>query len=193
MAAPQAVHGALPRVHRPDKGLKNPDPIIRGPPYGGMGGDPTAEGGPEVDKSSRYIDMCKGAREIQDTWNHQTGDIFATEDGEVLFWVPGKYGAPEIKKGFGVTRTDKVVTLARYTWLPRYSQLIEAAQDNSGANFRDVTFDFYTWLDTPYAPDAAHRPKELFTTNEQVWLAYIMQKRHGKVWTGTGWEKRAKG
>jgi len=142
-----------------------------------------------MDKSSRYIDMCKGAREIQETWNHKTGDIFATEEGEVLFWVPGKYGAPEIKNGFGVTRTDKVVTLARYTWLPRYSQLIETAQEGSGTNFRDVTFHFYSWLDTPYGPEAGPRPKELFATNEQVWLAYIMEKRYGKMWSETGWKK----
>ncbi|SCY84704.1 hypothetical protein [Desulfoluna spongiiphila] len=142
-----------------------------------------------MDKSSRYIDMCKGAREIQETWNHKTGDIFATEEGEVLFWVPGKYGAPEIKNGFGVTRTDKVVTLARYTWLPRYSQLIETAQEGAGTSFRDVTFHFYSWLDTPYGPEAEQRPKELFSTNEQVWLAYIMEKRYDKMWSEAGWRK----
>lgn len=140
-----------------------------------------------MDKSIRYIKMCKGAREVQASWDHKTGDLFATEEGEVLFWVPGKYGAREIRKGFGVTRHDKVVTLARYTWLPRYSQLIEAAQTGSGACFRDVTFHFYTWLETPYGPDATQLPKMLFTTNEQVWLAYIMDRRHGKVWSGSAW------
>jgi|GEM_PF-705718 len=153
---------------------------------------PDSERPTGMDKSSRYIEMCKGAREIQETWNHKTGDIFATDAGEVLFWVPGKYGAPEIKKGFGVTRSDKVVTLARYTWLPRYSQLIEAAQDESGVNFRDVTFHFYTWLEAPYGSGTIKLPKELFTSNEQVWLAYVMEKRYGKVWTGEEWLK-AKG
>ncbi|WP_300668072.1 hypothetical protein [Desulfoluna sp.] len=140
-----------------------------------------------MDKSNRYIDMCKGAREIQAIWNHKTGDIFATEEREVLFWVPGKYGAPEIKNGFGITRTHNVVTLARYTWLPRYSQLIETAQDTAESSFRDVTFHFYTWLDTPYGSEERQRPKELFTTNEQVWLAYIMERRHAKVWNETEW------
>ena len=142
-----------------------------------------------MDKSSRYIEMCKGAREIQEHWDHKTGDIFATAEGEVLFWVPGKYGAPEIKKGFGVTRNENVVTLARYTWLPRYSQLIEEAQEASGVSFRDVTFHFYTWLDAPYGPEATQLPKELFTTNEQVWLAYVMEKRYTKVWSGNQWEQ----
>ena len=143
--------------------------------------------GAGMDKSSRYIDMCKGAREIQESWCHKTGDIFVTEDGELLFWVPGKYGASEIKNGFGVTRDSKVVTLTRYTWLPRYSQLIEAAQEDSGASFRDVTFHFYTWLDTAYGSSSKTVPKELFTTNEQVWLAYVMERRYAKTWETDRW------
>ena len=141
----------------------------------------------KMDKSSRYIEMCKGAREIQACWNHKTGDVFATINGEVLFWVPGKFGAPEIKKGFGVTRNDNVVTLDPYTWLPRYSQLIEATQANSKRSFRDVTFHFYTWLDSPYGKKEKHRPKEIFTSNEQIWLAYIMERRYNKTWSGSLW------
>ena len=143
-----------------------------------------------MDKSSRYIDMCKGAREIQDTWHQKVGDLFVTEGGDVLFWVPGKYGASEIRKGFGVTRENKVVTLTRYTWLPRYSQLIEAAQEDSGASFRDVTFHFYSWLDSAYGANPDTLPKKLFTTNEQVWLAYVMERRYAKVWSGSQWIKQ---
>lgn len=131
--------------------------------------------------------MCKGAREIQYVWNHKTGDIFATKKGQVLFWIPGKYGAPEIKGGFGVTRNDKVITLDPYTWLPRYSQLIEVAQTVSKKSFRDITFLFYSWLNTPYGIGLRHSPKKLFATNEQMWLAYIMESLHNKIWTETRW------
>ncbi len=140
-----------------------------------------------MDKSSRYIKMCKEAREIQGGWNHKTGDIFVTKKGEVLFWVPGKYGALEIKGGFGVTRDDKIITLDPYIWLPRYNQLIETIQATSQSHFRDITFLFYSWLRTPYGIDIHHSPKKLFATNEQMWIAYLMESLYHKIWTEMAW------
>lgn len=140
-----------------------------------------------MDKSKEYIRMCRYAGEIQRLWQACPGDFFADRTNAVACWVPGACGALEIKKGFGVETGGKVIRITKYTWLPRHDQLMEMALKPATA-FRDISFEFFRWTKEPYHNNQLF-PGKVFTSLEQIWLAFIMNKKFQKLWKNRQWEK----
>lgn len=136
-----------------------------------------------MDKSRDYIQMCRKASEIQKGWEPGLGDVFTDEESLIHFYMPNKDG--KIKKGFGVKQNGNIIELEKLTWLPRLNQLMEMI-GSSENHFRDTGFGFFDWTNKRgYKPDSSQNP---FRTLEQVWLAYVMEKKHKKKWTGETWE-----
>ena len=136
-----------------------------------------------MDKSSAYIRMCDKADEIQDQWTPAHGDFFVGQGGQVECWVASIHGRRRMSGNWEVRETDDgLIRVCRYVWLPRLDQLMELAQV-PGLRFEKVTQHFFDWTRTHY-PSLDGRAGKVFSSLEQTWLAFIMQWKFGKNWTG---------
>ncbi|MFP4427996.1 MAG: hypothetical protein ACLFPB_01640 [Desulfovermiculus sp.] len=141
-----------------------------------------------MDRSPKYIQLCTQAEEIQARWVPAHGDFFVAEKGRIECWVDTVHAKRRVQKGFGISRQgEKVICLTPYIWLPRLDQLMELAQI-PGRRFEDVSQEFFTWVKTAYASNN-ELPSNTFTSLEQLWLAFVMQGRQGKVWDGSSWKR----
>jgi len=140
-----------------------------------------------MDNSIKYIKMCEKATEIQRRWIQNHGDVFVTENGGIVYWISSKHKLQKVKKGFVITTKNDVIHLSKVTWLPRQSQLIEMAQE-TGRSYGRVLQDFFNWADTPYEKHA-EAAKKIFLSMEQIWIAFLMQKKYGKKWRDSEWVK----
>ena len=138
-----------------------------------------------MDKSGEYIDLCRGAREIQGLWKQRHGDFYANPCNEISCWLDQSDQRSTMRKGFSVCARGKVIQLVHFVWLPRLDQLIEMAQIH-GRHYDSVTLDFFNWTKTGYGRDKT-LPKALFSSLEQTWLAFLMQQKFNKIWDGCTW------
>ena len=122
-----------------------------------------------MDKTLEYVQMCKGAQEIQDAWdkyNAHVGDMCAR-----LRPNGGGY-APMV-----FVRTSHEWTI----WLPRQDQL------------QDMVIDAYRtgWQDSiilGLMEEVVAWGKQLpYASMEQCWLCFVMHVKYAKVWTGAEW------
>ncbi|MCF8105897.1 MAG: hypothetical protein K9K64_10465 [Desulfohalobiaceae bacterium] len=140
-----------------------------------------------MDKSKTYISMCERAQEIQKLWTREHGDFFVGKKGRIECWIAGIHDHRDIRRGVGVERTAEggLVRICRYIWLPRLDQLIEMAQV-PGRRYELVTQDFHDWTRRDYG-FIPGRPRRIFSSLEQAWLAFVMQQKHHKGWDGRRW------
>jgi hypothetical protein len=141
-----------------------------------------------MDKSSGYIRLCTRAEEVQAQWIPAHGDFFVGKNGQIECWIDAVHGKRQVQQGFGISREgEKVICLTPYIWLPRLDQLMELAQV-PGRRFENVSQEFFSWAKTGYGQEN-ELPSKIFTSLEQVWLAFVMQCRLGKVWDGSSWKR----
>ena len=140
-----------------------------------------------MDKTPEYIEMCKKAHEIQKLWHPERGDVTADEKGRIDWIIPENHRESVLKKGMEVHSENGVIHLAKLTWLPRQSQLMEIGS-RSGLPFRDISFAFFEWTKKDY-DDSGRRIDEIFATLEQLWLAFIMKNIYRKKWSEGQWIK----
>ncbi len=140
-----------------------------------------------MDKSTQYIRMCMQANEIQRLWAYTYGDFYVGENEKICCWLGKSNDNCNVKKGFGIRRTDGVIHVAKYTWLPRFDQLIEMAQ-MPGQRFEKTTQAFFDWNKKMY-PGSTTTSGKLFRSMEKVWLAYLMCQNYQKIWNGSEWIK----
>jgi hypothetical protein len=139
-----------------------------------------------MDKSLGYIQLCTKAEEVQAQWNPKHGDFFLGENKRIECWVERVHAGRQVHKGFGIKHKDStVIYVTPYVWLPRLDQLMELAQV-TGRRFESVSQEFFVWTKKQY-PTGASPPGSFFPSLEQLWLAFVMQCRHGKVWDGAYW------
>jgi hypothetical protein len=138
-----------------------------------------------MDQSRAYIQMCRSGTEIQRRWQPQYGDFYVDVKNRVACWLEREPDAGEVRGGFRIHRQKGLVRLEHCIWLPRLDQLMELAQVR-GRRFDRTTLDFHNWARKPYLPEA-QEPGKLFASLEQLWLAYVMMRRHGKRWQEDGW------
>ena len=138
-----------------------------------------------MDKSLRYIKLCKHADDIQRRWQPAYGDFYVGHKGRVQCWLDAPEAVHRIKQGFGIRPEGDIIAVARYVWLPRQDQLIEMAQVR-GRSYDNILQDFFTWTRKAYASTGVSARKR-FPTMEQIWLAFVMLHRHQKKWDGKHW------
>lgn len=140
-----------------------------------------------MDTEKEYIKMCEKAEEIQKkVWRAKDGDYCVGNDYE-------KWDAPLVHAlsddeellGFkkNIQRIKKYVTDNGLIWLPRQDQLQNMVY--SSLSSWQLVQTFWNWLWT----------KESASTKlsmEQLWLAFVMREKHGKIWTGEEWKKGEK-
>ena len=142
-----------------------------------------------MDTSETYIKMCEKAKEVQ------ASRVIANGDFEVRF--KHKRGQVEVHHHREITAH---YCPEDHIWLPRQDQLQEiygrCAADEMG--LRDISHSiimasflaFSVWLNERYeeAPYVCN-PTNAFDSGEQLWLAFVMKEKYGKVWDGENWEK----
>lgn len=138
-----------------------------------------------MDKSTVYIAMCARAEEVQRAWPRAHGDFYADGDGRVACWLPRHDGGRRIADGREVREEGGLVRLIPFVWLPRQDQLIEMAQVPQ-RRYAQTTQDYFDWTKTPYRA-LGDEPARLFVSMEQLWLAYLMERRFGRQWDGREW------
>lgn len=139
-----------------------------------------------MDRSQTYIRMCRRAAALQKRWVRQYGDAYQDEADRLAFWLHGpETEVKVVADGVCVTCNDNIIHLQRHSWLPRLDQLMELAVI-PGERFEQATQHFHRWLKKSYAP-LDQLPPTLFATLEQMWLAFVMQRRYGQRWDGRQW------
>ncbi len=142
-----------------------------------------------MDKSPAYVTMCEKAAEVQEHWRQEHGDVFLGEQGRITCWVAGVHDTKPIRQGMCIERSsdDKLIRLRKYIWLPRLDQLIELAQV-PGKRYERITQDFFEWTKREY-PFSSGEPRHIFGSLEQIWLAFVMQRKFDKGWDGLRWKR----
>lgn len=133
-----------------------------------------------MDCSPEYIKMCN-CEEIQKNHQFKKYDLFVREE---------EYYRTE---PFVFPYDNELLTY-KSIWLPRQDQLQEMlleqryGKDRPLNNVIALLDDFQDWilnkcdgLDWSY--------KHIKLSLEQLWLAFVMKERFGKVWSGTDWIK----
>ena len=67
-------------------------------------------------------------------------------------------------------------------WLPRQDQLQEMVGGYSAGHI-----DWAAWIWNTYQEEKNPFKQSLFTSFEQLWLAFVMKEKFSKVWVDSGW------
>ena len=153
-----------------------------------------------MDTSEQYIKMCD-CEEVQGPWEPKKGDYYFPKgnwwhpdlervDGvEILNFsrpdktTPVEYHYPATKDRFRLTEHGSC-PCSHHVFLPRQDQI----QEWFDWRKYDVSV---CWCAKPFKLEWSDDPMETFGVNgdsmEQLWLAFYMYEKHGKVWDGEKW------
>ena len=135
-----------------------------------------------------YIKMCWKAVEIQEGWTPKKGDLAYSKTDKTIKMNGGYSGSlcDGGADGFGRWEYNRVVTLPKYNiWLPRQDQLQEMWLAGVGVIPCGLMKLFYDFM----LENRTGGYILSFTSMEQLWLAFVMSERYGKVWDGKEWRK----
>jgi len=137
-----------------------------------------------------YITMCEKAEELQKVWKPQVADWFYKRDGigfglwlickieeGVLLCSGERMSQPPFNGQLVEFRIPE-----EYIWLPRQDQL-QALFEGPSINLLNK---FHDWSNGSYSV-FPHTPSAHFTSMEQLWLGFVMEKLYQKVWDGRKW------
>jgi len=116
-----------------------------------------------MDTSPRYIEMCEKAKEIQEKWIPQVGDYY---------WLGNRYSMTS--EAVRMLCSDPLIfdfEKKEKVWLPRQEQLQEMCEPPLDI----LLMEFFEWLPKYFIGVVFH-------SFEQLWLAYVMQKKYNKIW-----------
>lgn len=166
-----------------------------------------------MDTSNEYVKMCEKAEEIQTIWKPSIGDyhwrkytVFGDELDDQIW---GNDNCPEITilhtkssvdgYWFACTKDGEERTFSNYEgvvkctsiWLPRQDQLQEMidTQQRDWINVLEMFTIWAFWGINEYtlSPSPIFYgmgiPHNVFSM-EQLWLAFVMKEKYGKVWNG---------
>ena len=130
-----------------------------------------------MDKTPEYIKMASKAVEIQAlnppkeryATNYKDGDMICLR-GKVFM-----YNSCSHSEGF----IEPEVYDPKCVWLPRQDQL--QAMIGSFNIYTDTKL-FANWV-----RDCAYRQPVIWTSMQQLWLAYVMERNFNKTWNGEDW------
>lgn len=162
-----------------------------------------------MDNSQVYIKMCEKAEVIQPCLDNEDGVGGTWVSGHILYHT-APMNQPHDKDGYyhvtdemAIRRCEKCgsdddyIKSSRAVWLPRQDQLQDMLADYSAkeqemvrtrTDLMQAFLDFIHWMDTQYY-ESKHvcLPTNVFSSGEQLWLAFIMKEIYNKVWDGEEW------
>ena len=123
--------------------------------------------------TENYIKMCEQAKEIQDKWRNP----FRNKFGDT-YWRGKKY--LQISEAC-VLNIVSHLKVENEIWLPTQEQLWEMVS----CNWHDVfcKFLWWHWNDDKNSEEF----KSMFTSMNEVWIAFVMKEKYNKIWTGSKW------
>ena len=130
-----------------------------------------------MDTSETYIKMCEKAEEIQEQKPEGSQGEFVYCEGEAYQEMDDR-------------------PLSSFIWLPRQDQLQEMVQHSKPISLVDNLSFFCFPIDRlgsmPHKRASEEAQKEegyiaSFTSMEQIWLAFVMERKYNKVWDGSDW------
>lgn len=119
-----------------------------------------------MDTSEQYIEMCQRAEEIQELKAIQ---------GIQYSWPLSLVGINEEGNWYAVGKG----------WLPRQDQLQEMVKHSP----YDCFFDGVPNDNGGEKQKIEHYFLQFESSWEQLWLAFVMKEKFGKVWNGEDWTK----
>ncbi len=125
-----------------------------------------------MDTSPEYIKQCEKAKEIQLYRNGHK------KDGDFYYF-------PRFKETHALSGFPPA-TQESFIWLPRQDQLQEIV-----GGLEKGFIDWQNWLGNVYGYNYGGKPNghlRIFTSFEQLWLAFVMKEKFNKVWDGTDWK-----
>jgi hypothetical protein len=126
-----------------------------------------------MDTSSEYITMCEKATEIMNKWHYKFGDFYVS----LVAGIPSE--AQTIVSDLELH--SSYMHQIKAVWLPRQDQLQALILDQYATPW-DLVIEF---ANTLMSDKASYFDR--FPSMEQIWIAYIMDKKFNKKWTGTDW------
>jgi hypothetical protein len=147
-----------------------------------------------MDTSKEYIEMCKGAVEIQEAWNPKEGDFMlnlSAVGGPYLF-TNYKYQPNSNNNRWELEVYER---LNHLLWLPRQDQLQElVAPLNFDITFRhkgkgSKTKNIYVGfaIKHTHSPEHEYQILNRMATMEQLWLAFVMKEKYQKAYLDDEW------
>ncbi|MCK5608026.1 hypothetical protein KAR91_39465 [Candidatus Pacearchaeota archaeon] len=144
-----------------------------------------------MDTSEAYVKMCREAKEIQEKWKVDEGDWCIDKSK-----IPKKdYHVRWDEYGVGVIDADQETNSNKcriswrkwVLWLPRQDQLQEILLESINKNREpEDEADHITILDN-ISEWVFSKPYPTYQSMEQLWLAFVMKKKHQKTWNGETW------
>lgn len=134
-----------------------------------------------MDTSEVYIKMCEKAEEIQEL------RVPTTTQSPYSFWQEGDY--------YFLDKEPSVYSfhwsphhISNAVWLPRQDQLQEMVRSETTIGTAtakpesswQLSQRFWNWL---WSKEEIVSDKSM----EQLWLAFVMKEKYGKVWNGDFW------
>lgn len=149
-----------------------------------------------MDTSETYIKMCEKAEEIQGIgdkyWDKFSIGCWHSPNhvrckGHFEYWHMAYKYCPVCGKQLEITPEYSICSRREgddNIWLPRQDQL----QAMYG-NMSDCLSAIYRWEETSSIGDYYCYDYDLFTSLEQLWLAFVMKEKYNKTWNGEEWIK----
>lgn len=135
-----------------------------------------------MDNTKEFILQCEKAVEIQKQWELESGDFFTRNLTDMVYTLD--QGELDNINGIGRDRCSKMpysTWISSKIWLPRQDQLQEMLR--SKYDIRTMCWDFNGFIGGRRVGYSI-----IFNSMEQLWLAFVMQVKFGKVWNGKEWE-----
>jgi len=128
-----------------------------------------------MDLSNNYIKMCQKASEIQTVWDPHDGDCI-NPGGHVHYdgW----------DSSFTEQDNRTLLNDRPHIWLPRQDQLQSFIWNNNEEQLSQAYYIVQMMRD--WVRENLEYSKQ-FKSMEQLWLAYAMHMKFGKIWAGEEW------
>ena len=151
-----------------------------------------------MDTSETYVKMCIYF-ELQQQWKPKEGDYFSFI-GDIHILSDYEVWALEKKELSDIDCWNEVITLMGghfvdhwnecregFVWLPRQDQIQEMLDYGLGA----LVNDFQEFCEDDLKMYSSVEPLfGNYRSMEQLWLAFYMHEKHGKIWDGEKWGKK---
>ena len=145
-----------------------------------------------MDTSIEYIEMCeKALDEIQRVWTPANGDCFAIcINSEWRSGIVADCGEAGQKHYRSYSDDPDNEGGYLYTWLPRQDQLQEIIMKDGSikTTIGRMTFEVAFGLSVVFTERVGRYTKYNWSM-EQLWLAFVMKEKYGKIWDGTKYKE----